>query len=406
MSKAPIEYREVLKTRFKVLEDFNPSSTKQVQAYLRAKGYKVPVDRKTRKPTSGEEVILGLKAKHPEDPILPLIWEARKCQKSASYLAETYLGRDKRLHTEFTYLPDTGRLSSRRPNLQNIPAGKIGSDYEAELAQAIRSTIIPSPGMIFVEADWRGIEAALVAFFANDPDYARICAIDAHSYLASFKVGRPASLSWSDAELSAYLKNIKKNFSVEREICKRANHSDGYGIGVKHLAEVLGTNLKGAQEMKDLRDRAFPKVAQWKKDVRRLAHLGERLVNPFGYTRYFFDVYQPKYDADGRQMYDARGNAIMKEGREANEALAFLPQSTAAGMMRDTLVRLARREEHGLYFHLLITIHDSILVECPIEHEAITRRILKEEMEVSWRELNGLVIETDMKSGLNWAELH
>lgn len=404
--KDPTKWEQVEMVRYALVEDFNPSSHHQVKDYLRYKGYPIPKDRATKKPTSGEEAILKLMEKHPLDPVLPLIWEGGKTQKNASYLSETYLGRDGRLHTEFTYLPDTGRLSSRRPNLQNIPAGKMGSDWEAELAKAIRSTMIPSPGMIFIEADWRGIEAALVAFFAQDPDYARICAIDAHSYLASFKLGTPADLAWSNEKLGAFLAKIKKEHGSVREVCKRANHSDGYGIGVGHLAEVLGTNKAGAQEMKDLRDKAFPKVAQWKKDVRRLAHLSGRLTNPFGYSRGFFEVYRPKYDrSTGKPLYDEKGNAIMVEGREANQALAFLPQSTAAAMMRDTLVRLGNHPLHEKLFWLLITIHDSILVECKPEHAAQVKAILKEEMERSWDELKGLVVEIDLKEGTNWGEM-
>lgn len=405
--KDPEKWEQVEILRYAVVEDFNPLSNQQVLGYLRSRNYKVPLDRKTKKPTTASEGIQKLILENPGDPILPLIEEAKMVDKNASYLTETYLGRDGRFHTEFTYLPDTGRLSSRRPNLQNVPSGKMGTREEEELAKAIRSTIIPSPGMIFLEADWRGIEAALVAFFAEDPDYARICAIDIHSYVAAFKLGVPPALVWSDAQLTAYLAQIKKEHPQEREICKKVNHSDGYGIGLKHLAQILGTTIKGAAEMKALRDMAFPKVAQWKTNVRRLAHLSGRLQNPFGYSRGFFEVYRPKYDRlTGLPLFDEKGNAIMQEGREANEALAFLPQSTAAAMMRDTLVRLGNHPLHGKIFWLLITIHDSILVECLPEHIAQVKDILREAMEHPWPELGGLVVEIDIKEGTNWGEMH
>ncbi len=405
--KDPEKWELKEKTLLARVEDFNPSSPQQVQAYFKAKGYTIPYGRNSGRPSTDEEILLKTMKKHPSDGVLSRIWEARKTKKNASYLTETYTGRDGRIHTEFTYLPDTGRLSSRKPNLQNIPSGKMGSEYEAELATAIRSTMIPTPGMLLLEADWRGIEAALVAFFAQDPDYARICAIDAHSYLASFKVNKPADLAWDDEKLSSFLAKIKKEHPNIREVCKRANHSDGYGIGLNHLAEVLGTTQAGAKEMKELRDRAFPKVAQWKKDVRMLAHRSGRLMNPFGYTRTFFEVYRPKYDKyTGKPMLDEKGRVRMTEGLEANQALAFLPQSTAAAMMRDTLVLLGNHPEHGKLFHLLISIHDSILVECPVEKEAEVRSILKLAMERRFDELGGLFIEIDMKSGTNWGEMH
>lgn len=386
--------------RWALLEPFNPKSSPQVLDYLHHRGYKVPKDRVSKDETTGEEALEKIalelkKAGFPEDPVLAQVIKCRKLSKAIGYLYDSFLGRDGRMHTQFTFLPDTGRLSSKNPNLQNIPAGKSGVPVEVMLADAIRSTMIPSKGMVFIELDWKAIEALLVGFFAEDPDYIRISLLDPHSYLASFLVGKPADLAWDDEKLLAYLKGIKKDYYKEREfLAKRANHSDGYGIGVDHLAAVLETDRKTAKWVQEMRARAFPKVHQWKEDTRFKAHYTGELMNPFGYARGFFEVFRKNPNGPG-----------WVHGREANEALSFLPQSTAAGMMRAALLEIAASSMHGSVFWLLLSIHDSVLIECWEGAERAVIGAVKKIMERKWLELGGLKVETDAKVGYNWAKM-
>lgn len=337
---------------------------------------------------------------HPSDVALPLIAKSRKLNKAIGYLYDSFLGRDGRMHTQFTFLPDTGRLSSKNPNLQNIPAGKSGVEVEKKLSDAIRSTVMPSPGMVLVELDWKAIEALLVGYFAQDPDYVRISLLDPHSYLASFLVGKPASLSWDNDKLLPYLKEIKRDHYKEREyLAKRANHSDGYGIGAKHLAEVLETDVKTAKWVQEMRAKAFPKVHEWKTKTRFQAHFAMELTNPFGYRRGFFEVLK------NIKSNPLTGQMEGELGREANEALAFLPQSTAAAMMREALLKIAALPGHGKYFWLLISIHDSVLIECLSGMEGQVIREVAEVMEATWPQLDGLKVEVDAKVGRNWSSM-
>lgn len=385
--------------RWALVEDFNPLSSKQTLAYLNARGYKIPKDRKSKKPTTSEEALDQIahdlcKGMFPEDRALTKIIEARKLSKAIGYLYDSFLGKDGRMHTQFTFLPDTGRLSSKNPNLQNVPAGKSNVEIEKKLAEAIRSTIIASPGMVLVELDWKAIEALLTGFFAGDPDYVRVSLMDPHSYLASFLVNKPADLGWDDDRLASYLKQIKKDHFFEREyLAKRANHSGNYGIGVKHLSEVLQSDVKTAKFVLEMMAKAFPLVHKWKEETRLRAHLEGLLQNPFGYQRSFFEVFKKKPNGD------------WTHGKEANEALAFLPQSTAAGMMREALLEISSLPGHDKYFWLLLTVHDSIVVECMEGMEERVIKEIKEVMERPWKELNGLKVEVDAKVGKNWSKM-
>jgi DNA polymerase I len=378
--------------RWARLDDFNPFSPPQVLAYIKQRKLHTKRDRKTGNLTTSEDALLeaAKKAKLPEDDPVFQIIKCRKISKNLGYLYDTFLGADGRLHPEYTQLPDTGRLSSRSPNIQNQPQGRA-NEVEAAFAKAIRSTIIPSPGCLLAEVDWKGLQALLVAHFAGDPDYARICEIDVHSYLAAVKVGKPADLTWDDAKLAAYLGKIKKDHPLERHLCKTGNHADAFDIQIPHLSEVLGS-VEEAIAFKKLRAEAFPKIKQWQIKTRMQAHFDGFLQTQFGWRRYFWNVFEPKPDGS------------IDFGSEAWEALAFPPQGNEAGMLKEVLLQLKDAPGYGVFWWLLAPIHDSLLIEAlePKMDEAIG--IVKTLMEQPWPQLDGLSVKTDHKVGKVWSD--
>lgn len=380
-------------SRWARLDDFNPHSGDQVLALLAHRNLPIQRDRKTKKPTSSEEALdkICRLMSLPVDDSLRKIIKCRKINKGIGYLYDTFLGADGRMHPEYTQLPDTGRLSSRSPNIQNQPQGRE-DEVAAAIAGAIRRTIIPSPGCRLVEIDWRGLQALLVAYFAGDPDYARICEIDVHSYLAALKVGKPADLTWDDEKLASYLAAIKKKYPLERHLCKTGNHADAFDIQIPHLAAVLGSKEE-AIAFKALRSRAFPKIKAWQTQTRLRAHFDGKLQTPFGNLRYFWNVYEPGKDGS------------MKLGAEAWEALAFLPQGTEAGMLKEVLLALGSAEGYGKHWWLLAPIHDSLLLEAATGFEDLCVSSVRKLMEQPWTQMSGLSVKTDFKVGDNWGEM-
>lgn len=398
--------------RWARLDDFNPLSPVQVKDYCKFKDYKLPKDRKTKKPTTGKNAIGDLIRSHPSDEVLPLILEARHLRKAQGYLSDERLGRDGKFHPTYTFSPDTGRLASINPNFQNQP--KHGVDEE--LAAAIRETIVPSPGMVLVELDWKAIEAVLTGWFADDPDFIRLSLLDSHSFLAWHALWE-LQVEWGvkgitepplidDKDLEAKLKWFKKTwadfvppiagstFSV-RDLLKRVNHAGSYGMGPKHLSELLKISMAMAAKLMEIKAKAAPKVGAWQDEIRLQAHTQGYLENPFGYRRYFWGVYEKKKDGK------------LRVGEEANKALAFLPQSTAAGMLREALVSVEdlRANEFDGEFFPLVPIHDAILLEVKAERAIEVARRVKEIMQAPWPQLNGLSIEVDIQMGYNWAEM-
>lgn len=382
--------------RWARVEDFNPLGSHQTLAYLRSKKYKIPRDRKTRKETTGKDALVQLIKTYPEDRVLRLVLESRHLNKAIGYLDDSRLGRDGKFHPTYTFAPDTGRLASINPNFQNQP--KHGVDEE--LATAIRETIVPSPGMVLVELDWKAIEAVLTGYFAGDEGYAKLSLLDSHSFLGWHIKARsdstfPNPPHPDDPDLERLLKGFKRSHPMERELAKKVNHATSYGMGPKHLSDVLKITKAKAAEIMKIKDEASPKVAEWKAVIRRRAHFDGFLENPFGYRRYFTDIFRK----------DKQGGWHL--GDEANKCLAFLPQSTGAAMLRTIIPRLREVQGYAVTFFPLVPIHDAILLEVQddgVSPNGVTQGV-KALMEQNWVELGGLSIPVDVKMGVNWAEM-
>lgn len=379
-------------TRWARRGDFSPVSSKQVLSYCKARGYDVPLHRKTRRPTTNDEALTRI-LQRVDDPVLESVLRSRHLSKAIGYLYDTFLGRDGRLHPLYTYIPKTGRLSSKAPNLMNLPQGRKG-DIMAEAAQAIRESFIPfTDDMVFVEFDWKNIEALLVGYFAGDSDYMRLSRLGSHAYFALHGLGRPPDMSKSDAELTALFDEVKEKEPQVYLEFKKANLSNNYGQGVRNMAKDLQISVARAKEIKDIMERAAPKVAQWKRETQLRAHSEGQLVNPFGYSCSFFEVLKKR--PDGKWGL----------GKEANECLAFPAQSTGAAMLREVLCDMGEDPREDKEFFLLVPTHDSILL-------AVYKRLLnqiipwgKTLMEREWAELGGLKVEVGVKVGRDMKEL-
>ena len=391
----------MLVERWALLEPFNPGSHIQVKDYLRHKGYPIPKERKTKKETSNEEALDRLIKRFPGDDVLPKILEARHLKKAEGYLGGTALGLDGRFHPFYTFKPETGRLSSVRPNMQNIP----NMGVNREVATKIRSCIIPSSKTrILCEVDWKAMEAVLTGFFAGDQDFIRVSKLDSHSLFLSnilHKKGiipEKAELTWSNEKLAPFLSDLKKRFPTERFQAKTANLATSYGMQWKHLSEELKCSAEDAKLFLILKEEMAPKVAQWKRTTLLQAHNEGKLETPFGYVCYFWEVLR-----QSKTKKRPDGSPSWVPGREANSALAFRPQSSGSSMLREVMLDLAVYD--GSLFDILVPIHDALLVECEEKDLQQACDVIRRSMERKWSELGGMSLEVDIKTGRNWSEM-
>lgn len=369
---------------------FNPASPKQVLEYLQHRGYKVPKDRKTKKPTTNDEA-LKLILRNNTDPLLEHVLEARALGKALGYLKDTFLGADGKFHPIYTFKPETGRLSSVRPNMQNVPNGGV----DQELARAIRSCVVPSrPGRVLVECDWRAMEAVLTGWFAGDEEYIAASKKDSHSWFAGFLMREDGLIKDVPSPLADDFMDfahwVKKEHKSVRALAKKVNLATGYGMRWPLLASTLHCSAEQAKKYLAIKANMAPKIEAWKDATWREAHRAGFLTTPWGYTNYFWNVLVIK---DGKATL----------GKEANAALAFKPQSSGASMLRECMLDLDQYD--GKLFDFLVPIHDAILSECDERDVEETVRLHKASMGRAWPELNGLSIDIDYKVGKNWGEM-
>jgi len=232
---------------------------------------------------------------------------------------------------------------------------------------------------VFIEADFSAIEAILTGWFCGDPTYIRLARLGVHAYLTSHLVNKPADLGWSDEVLGDYFKKIKKAYPVKYHQGKGTVHGTNFGqtpYGMAKLHPHLFT-ISSATALQTLYYKLCPKLKSWHNNLRQRAHRQGYLGgndHPFHYKHWFWEV-----------LKWSGGKVSL--GRDANRVVAFYPQSTAAGILKEACLRLmdpGGANYIGDTFHgrtpIRALIHDSILCEVPLGEKDRVIRALYNEM--------------------------
>ena len=270
--------------------------------------------------------------------------------------------------------PSTLRLAC--PYFHNLP--RPGD--EDSLDAIIRNMIVARPGHVFVAADFSGIEALLVGYEARSPRYMRLCYLDVHSFYTAYCLnqfdGRVSSadlpeLSWDDDKLRTHLAGIKKEFRNERnKIYKHLIHAKAFGQTPPGAQEKILRETKVEVPLKlistamAIYDDLFPEIPKWQLAVQLQADRDGYLRNAFDYVHRFNRVFHWKKEC---------GQWQRSPGEDAEKVLAFRPQSNAAAIIKEVMLRLyfERLEEAGQYLRL--QVHDELVLEPPVDKaEAVT----------------------------------
>ena len=408
--------------------EFKLSST-SLQRYQKVVKHAPIIDPKEKRITFDDKAIKRLRKKYPKDLLYPLIGDYRKHQKLlGTYIGETQLdgsvkgglpiGKDGKVHCTFSHNPSTLRSACQNPNLQNLPRPK-GKDDPATI---IRKLIVAEEGNTFLARDYSGIEAVLVGYFANDPGYVRLAKQDVHSFYTAYALHEldPKRisandlplLSWDDNKLFGRLAEIKKEFKEDRNsLYKHLVHGANFMQGAKGAAEKILKETEVeypvalVKKVMDIYYNLFPQIKKWHTTTLQQADHDGYLRNPFGYIHRFYRIYE----------WDNVGGQWQKEpGPDANAAIAYKPQSTAAGIIKEAMMRLYfdHYELVGKYLRLLI--HDEVFTETPLAIVHEVDAILKMEMEKpimcmplppEWGMGEYLSINTEEKIGPIWGEM-
>ncbi len=341
----------------------NPRSWQQVKRALHDQGIKVADTTEDTLTRLGERV----DPKGETGQFLSLLLQHRKAAKFYG----TYVKgirqrlRQGKIHTSFlVHGTTTGRLSSRNPNLQNVPRGP-----------KIRRMFIPAPGNVFIQADYKQVELRVAAVLANDP---YLCGVFSDSDRDLFD------------ELGLELHGDKALGPDRKEIrikTKAYVYGVNYGRSAYDIARDFRIPEREAQEGINTYFKLASRLNEWRQELMNqiLDDKAPDLETPFGRRRRFWLITR-----DNQQD-------VLKQG------LAFIPQSTASDINLLAATRL--RLDHHLDVRILV--HDSTLVECREQDAGPTSDLMCRVMSATATEIMGdsIPFGVDISIGRSWGEV-
>lgn len=350
-------------------ETFNINSPKQLGVILFEKLH-MPYGKKTKTGYStSAEVLEKLRF---EDPIIELILEYRQLTKLKSTYADGldhYIDeKDGRIHTTFNQnITATGRLSSTEPNLQNIP-------IRMELGRQIRKVFVPAEGCVFLDADYSQIELRVLAHMSEDQTL-----IDAYRENADIHRTTAALVFHTPYEDVTEL---------QRRNAKAVNFGIVYGISGFGLSRDLNISKKQAEAYINDYFETYPGVKQF---MDELVAKGKSK----GYVTSLFGRRRPIPELTAKNFMQ----------RQFGERIAMNSpiQGTAADIIKIAMIRVHQRlKDEKCRSHLILQIHDELLIETVEEEIPKVKTILEEEMVHACELAVPLIAE--VKQGTNWYE--
>ncbi|MFA6118319.1 MAG: DNA polymerase I [Parachlamydiales bacterium] len=349
---------------------FNINSPKQLSEILYVDLALSPPKKAASSFSTSADILEKLKGK---SPIIDYIIKNRELQK----LLGTYLEaipllinpNTQRVHTTFNQSTvATGRLSSKDPNLQNIP-------IRTEEGKKIREGFRPQKeNWVYLSSDYSQIELRLLAHFSEDPNLTSAFnkGEDIHSYTASLVYNVP-------------LENVS---SQMRSAAKAVNFGILYGQGAFGLSEQINVTPREAKIFIDTYFQRYNKISSFLEECKR-------------------KVYEKKvaYTITGRQRpipeIDNKNPII----RAAAERLAINTplQGSAADLIKIAMIHIDKEiKKLNLQGQMILQIHDELLFEIPQNEVDIFKKIVKEKMEGVFQLKVPLTV--DIQIGKNLAE--
>ncbi len=346
---------------------FNIQSPKQLGEVLFGE-LGLPGGKKTKTGYStNAEVLETLRDAH---PIVDAVLEYRQLSKLRStYAVGLTAAADEggRIHTEFKQaLTATGRLSSAEPNLQNIPV-------RTELGRLFRSLFVAPEGMLLVDADYSQIELRLLAHISGDREMLTAFAsgVDIHTMTAASVFHVPYEMVTLEM----------------RKQAKAVNFGIMYGIGAYSLSRDLRIPISEAKEYIESYKASYPGIAAYLDKTIEDATENGYTVTIYGRRRLIPELSSPN------KMTQAFGRRI---------AMNAPIQGSSADIMKLAMLRVSARLRREIpEAHLVMQVHDELIVEAPAHDAERAASILREEMEATAS--LSLPLLTEVAIGKTWA---
>ena len=355
-------------------QEFNIASPKQLGEILFEKLKLDPKAKKTKtgQYMTGEEVLSKLEAEH---EIASLILDFRELQKLKSTYVDALPAlispKTGRIHTSFMQaVTATGRLSSKDPNLQNIPIRTVRG-------REIRKAFIPrDENHLILSADYSQIELRIMAAFSKD-----------ESMLDAFNNGLDVHKATAAKVFHVPLEEVTSDM---RRKAKTVNFGIIYGVSAFGLAAQLAISRTEAKEIIDQYFVEFPKVKTFMDQSITDARENGYVETVLGRRRYLRDILSANMNERGF----AERNAI-------NAPI----QGSAADMIKVAMIQIQDfLERENLKSKMILTVHDELVFDAHKDEvdylKTQINKIMCEAIDL------GVAMETGIGVGENWLEAH
>lgn len=350
------------------VENFNINSPKQLGEVLFEK-LGLPKGRKTKTGYSTDnDVLEQLASKH---PAVPLVIDFRQAQKFKSTYIDGLLGliseKTGRIHTTFHQtVAATGRISSKEPNLQNIP---VRTPYGRNIRKAF---VARDADHVLVDADYSQIELRILAHLSEDPTLidAFLRGEDIHTRTAAEVFGIP----------------VAEVLPAQRSAAKAVNFGIVYGISDFGLAQNISVSRKQAGEYI------------------------EKYFARYSHVKAFMDGCVAQAKAQGyvttmlgrrRDIPEIRSGNYNTRSFGERVAMNTPVQGSAADIIKLAMLRVHEGlREAGLRAKLILQVHDELILEAHREDAEASAQLLARMMEQVVQMKVPLLVET--KIGRSW----
>ena len=355
-------------------ESFNLASPKQLGVILfdKLKLVEKPKKTKTGQYSTAEDILSFLAKTH---PIVAKIMEWRSLQKlQTTYvlaLPEEINPDTGRIHTTYNQaVASTGRLSSNKPNLQNIPIRTLKG-------QEIRKAFIPKDNNhLLMAADYSQIELRIIAALSKDP-----------SMIKAFQNNEDIHAATAAKVFEVPLTKVSRE---QRVNAKTINFGIIYGVSAFGLSQQTNLNRTESKELIDTYYKTYPKLKEYISKQVDFAREHGYVETVLGRRRYLKDINSQ--------------NSIVRGSAERNAINAPI-QGSAADIIKLAMIKIHQKiNEENWQSKMLLQVHDELVFDVLKSEKNDFEKMVKNCMECAFD--IGLPLVVDIGFGENWLEAH
>ena len=275
-----------------------------------------------------------------------------------------------RIHTSFNQgVTSTGRLSSSKPNFQNIP-------IKSDVGKSIRKAFKANEGNFIISFDYSQIELRILAHYSKEK-----------KLIDSFKKNLDIHAKTASLIYGLNIDEVKYN---HRRVAKIINYSIAYGAGPFRISQELKITIKEASNIISNYFDRYPGIRRYIDDT-----IKEGLENGFVSTIL------------GRQRntYNLRSTNRNLQEAEKRATINMPIQGTAAELIKVAMIQIYNKlKEMKLKSKMILQIHDELLFETPKDEKENIIKMVVGEMENAIK--LDVPIKVDYNFGDNWYEAH